>query len=159
MDIFNPVVSSSSHSWERSSFCKGYFLICLFWGWPTMLWAFSHKILLPGRRKGKIGFKSVLSLLIGMMETSLIQMASAFHNKILQNAMSWHADSAPSHPWQQAATSWLFPAWTMALVAAHLWSQGLGSLQPTQNPGGWKTTMAIPKQVVLYWQNMCRECA
>lgn len=88
----------------------------------------------------------MVSLLIGIMETSLmIQMASAFHNKIIQNAMPWHTDSAPSHSWQQAATSCLFPAWTTALVAAHLWSQGLGSLQTTQNPGGWKTTMAMPK--------------
>lgn len=39
-----------------------------------MLWAFSHRIILPARKKKKrkIYFKSMLSLLIGMMETILI---------------------------------------------------------------------------------------
>lgn len=55
-------------------FLKGDFLLFV-WGWPAMLWAFSHRIILPVRKrkkKKKNYFKSMLSLLIGMVETSLI---------------------------------------------------------------------------------------
>lgn len=71
-----------------------------------------------------------MSLLIGMMETSLIQTAPAFHNKIPRVP---HADHAPSCPRQQVSLPWLFAAQPTALIAAHLRSRGLGSLQ---NPGG-----------------------
>lgn len=71
-----------------------------------------------------------MSLLIGMVETSLIQAASAFHNKIPYVP---HADHALSCPRQQVTLPRLFPAQPTALIAAHLRSRGLGSLQ---NPGG-----------------------
>lgn len=59
-------------------------------------------------------------------------MSSALLNKILQNAMLWQADSAPNHLCQ-AATCWLFPAWTTALVPPL--ESGLGPHQPAQKPG------------------------
>lgn len=99
-------------------------------------------------KKGKIGFKSMLSLLIGMMETSLIQVASAFHNKIFEmpcpaivTLLPATHDSKLPHP----GCTQHEPPPLQPTFGVSGWV-----LQPTQNPGGWKTTMVIPKWVILY---------
>lgn len=123
-----------------------------------MLWAFSHKIILPVREKtkGKIYFKSVLSLLIGMMETSLICLLHSTTKSFkmpcpnMLTVLPTTCDKlqhpgCSQHEPQPLCSPPLEP--------------GLGPHQPTQSPGGQKITMTVPKRVGLYRQNTCRECA
>lgn len=73
-----------SHSQEHvlKGFCKGYSaLLCVFCCWPTMLWICLCEIMLLGRGR-RNRFKSVLNLLIRMMETKLIRMASSSCNQV-----------------------------------------------------------------------------